>query len=486
MYEGNDTNMQMIIGGKKVNSSDGKTIEVVDPSTLKVIDTVPAATFEDIDLAVSNAVKGFGEWSEKPLHERITVMKKFLALYDEHRDELIDYVTKEGGKPIKVATGEYNYTRTFFDQYIEQSRFVGGETLPINNLPSYPDSLVMTVREPLGVVVGVLPFNFPLSQVPHKAVAPLLMGNSVILKPSSNTPLVQIRLVELFLKAGVPANAIQIVTGSGAKVGTWLSSDKRVAMISLTGSTEVGIEISKDAAQHLHHVKLELGGNDPLIVLPDADLDYAVAQSMIGRNLGNAGQACCASKRFIVHNSIKEAYTQKLVEAIKKLKVTGTSDPDSDCGPLISLRHAKEVEEQIKKTIEQGGKLVCGGKRENAFVEITAVQVSKEADVAKDMEIFGPVFPIIGYDTVEEAVEIANNTIYGLSSGVIGKDMEKLFYVAKRMQAGCCTINGNGNVRRHDQPFGGYKMTGIGREGTRFTLEENTQLKTLFFLGSYK
>lgn len=479
--------MKMIIGGKKVDSSDGKTMNVINPATQEVIDTVPMATREDIDRALDNAVKGFHEWSAVPLWRRIEIARKFVDLWVENADELTSYLIRECGKPYKASKREIEfYTKQFFEEYIEAARFVGGETVPIANRVNTENHLIATVREPLGVFVGFLPFNYPASQVPHKAMAPLLMGNSVILKPSSETPLAQIRMVELFLEAGVPANAIQIVTGSGSKIGPWLSGDPRVAMVSLTGSTEVGIEIAKEAAKHLAHVQLELGGNDPLVILPDCDLDYAVEESVTGRSLINAGQACCSTKRFLVPNSLKEEYLRKLIAAVKDKKIGDPASEETEVGPVISVAKAEEAIQHIHRTVEQGGKVLLGGKRNDAFVDVTVMDVPRTADTAKDLEMFAPVYTVIGYDTLDEALEIANQTCYGLSSGVIGNNPQEMLYVAKRLQAGACIINGNSDMRTFDQQFGGYKMTGIGREGAKITLEECSQVKTLVFKNLYQ
>ena len=479
--------MRMIIGGKKVDSSDGKVMEIINPYNQELIDTVPMATKEDIDQALNNAVKGFQEWSSIPLWQRIEIAYKFVDLWVKNADELTNYLVKECGKPYKASKREVEfYTKQFFEEYIEAARFIGGESIPVGNRINTENHLITTVREPLGVFVGFLPFNYPASQVPHKAMAPLLMGNAVILKPSSETPLAQIRMVELFLEAGVPANAIQIVTGSGSKIGPWLSGDPRVAMVSLTGSTKVGIEIAKEAAKHLAHTQLELGGNDPLVILPDCDLDYAVEESIAGRSLINAGQACCSTKRFLVPNALKEEYLNRLIASVKNKKLGDPASETTDVGPVISLSKAEEAVDNIKHVVEQGAKILLGGGRNGAFVDVTVMDVPKTADSAKDLELFAPVFTVIGYDTIDEAVEIANQTCYGLSSGVIGNNPKDMLYVAKRMQAGACVINGNGDMRTFSQQFGGYKMTGIGREGARITLEECSQVKTLAFKNMYQ
>jgi succinate-semialdehyde dehydrogenase/glutarate-semialdehyde dehydrogenase len=238
-------------------------------------------------------------------------------------------------------------------------------------------------------------------------------------------------------------------------------------------------------APSLKHVSLELGGNDPLIIFDDCDFELAVSETIGGR-IGNAGQTCCASKRFIVQKSIKDKFTAELVKRLAQLKIGDPSDPAVEMGPVISERAAKQVEQQIQHTVGQGAKLVCGGTRNGAFIAPTVLEVSPDMDIARDMEVFGPVFPIIPFETMEEAIQIANNTIYGLSSGVITENIRQAMKVANSVQAGACIINGTGNYRLAHQPFGGYNMSGLGREGAVCTLEEMTRQKMISFKGILK
>lgn len=478
--------MKMIIGGKSVEAIDGAVQEVVNPATHAVVDTVPMATKEDMDLALSNARKGFSAWSKVPLHRRIETLYAFEQLFKEAREDLIKLGMQEMGKTKALAAGEITVATLLIRNFCEAARSLGGETFAPGNHPIAENDLVLTVREPWGVVFCLLPFNSPISLYVQKAIPALLMGNAVIVKPASDTPLCNILMTELLLKSGIEPNAVQIITGSGSKVGKYIVSCKDIDVVSLTGSTEVGIQIAKDCAEHLHRVSLELGGNDALIILEDADMDLAIHESFCGRHV-HAGQICCASKRFIVQNSIKEEFTNHLLEKIKAIKVGDPNDESMTFGPVTSEKAAIDVERQIQLTIEQGAHLLFGGKRFNrTFIEPTLLtDVTPDMDIARDMEIFGPVWPIIGFDTMEEAIEIANNSIYGLSGGVITRDQGKAMQIARALQAGCCVFNGSGLYRSADQPFGGYKMSGIGREGGRFTLEEMSQLKTLVFKNQY-
>lgn len=478
--------MKMIIGGKKVDSSDGNVSNLINPVNQQVIDTVPKATKEDIELTICNAQKGFKEWSEYSLDRRITILKRFIELYMDNAEEIARYITEDMGKLIKEAREcVAPHTKVLMETYLEHAACLGTEVLPVGNHGKNANDLVLTVREPLGIVVAILPWNWPIDLLAHKSIPALVMGNSLIVKPSSNAPRACIRFVELLLEAGVPANAVQIVTGSGARLGEWLCDDPRISCITLTGSTEVGIEVAQSAAKNLHRAFLELGGNDSFVILADSDIDLAIQETLDAR-LSNAGQTCCSSKRFIVHNSIKEQYIRGLVDALKHVKLGDPMDENTQCAPLASTKAAIEVENQIKLSVEQGGKIHCGGKRvKESFIEPTVLEAIRDMDVAQSMEIFGPIFTVIGFDTTDEAIEIANNSQYGLSSGVLGNDLSELMKVAKGMQAGACIINGASLYRTADQPFGGYKKSGSSREGGKYTLEEMSQIKTIVLKKSF-
>ena len=328
-------------------------------------------------------------------------------------------------------------------------------------------------------MVAIIPFNFPSDIFINKIPPALLMGNSAILKPASVNPLTLTRYVELLVEAGVPAGVISVVHGSGSVVGSALTKNKKVNIVSLTGSTAAGIDAAKNCAEHLAHSSLELGGNDAFILCEDGDIDLAVEETVWGR-LYNTGQVCCASKRFLVQNSIKDEYIRKMSEKIEQLHVGYPNEEDTDIGCLISEDAAKEVEAQVNKTIEQGAKLVRGGRRNGAFYEPTILDnVTRDMDVARDMEIFGPVISVIGFDTIEEAVEIANQSIYGLSGSIITRDMNKAIKVSEMMECGGFVINGASFFRSFEQPFGGWKYSGIGNEGIMTTLKEMSRTKTV-------
>jgi len=472
--------MKMIIGGKHVDAISGKTQDVINPATMEVIDTVPAAEAEDIEKAIEYAKIGRKIWKDTPLHERVRILLRFTELLDARRDELCRIMTAEIGKPLAQSNGEVNSCINLFKSYCEKARVYATDTLPLNTEPGCTGDIIFTVREPLGIIACIIPFNYPTDLYAEKVAPALVTGNAVIVKPSSDTPMGNIFLTELLHEAGVPGEVLQIVTGSGSKVGNYLSSHKDIAAISLTGSCEVGIQTAENGAKHLAKVYLELGGNDPLIVFNDADLDKVMPEVLGGRAV-NSGQTCCGTKRLLVQSGIKEAFTQKLIETLKAMKVGDPLDPDTDFGPLINERAAKDVEAQVQHTIDQGAKCILGGHRfNNTFYEPTILtDVTRDMDVAGALEIFGPVFPIIGFDTDDEAIEIANQIPYGLSSGVMTEDIHVALKVAMAMEAGTCVINGCGNYRTAYLAFGGYKMSGIGREGCGYTLDEFTQVKSI-------
>jgi len=355
-----------------------------------------------------------------------------------------------------------------------------GKTMPIGTESGYDNDIQLTIHEPLGVIAAIIPFNFPPAIWSFKAAAALAAGNALVVKAPSYNPITILMLHEMLMDVGVPAGVIQCLTGSGSKVGEWMVDDSRIASVNFTGSTAVGIEIAKNVAPHLTPCQFELGGNDAFILCEDGDLELAVKEA--GDQCRNNRQCCTGSKRFIIHNSLKEEFVKQLIENYLEKEVIGDPmDPNVTMGPVISERAAIGIEEQVNLTVEQGAKIVYGGTRKGAFYHPTIlVDVTPEMDIAKDMEVFGPVWPIIGFDTVEEAVKIANNSIYGLGGGVFSRDIKTCMQVAKAMKTGHVAINGSGNFRAAELPFGGGKpMSGNSRESLSKVMEEVTQSKSI-------
>ncbi|MGI6033408.1 MAG: aldehyde dehydrogenase family protein [Coriobacteriales bacterium] len=471
--------MQMFIDGKPVDSSDGKTVEITNPSDGSVIDTVPVATEADVQHTFDVARKAQKEWAAKPVYERAEIMMKFLDLVERDKDDLAETLMKENGKPITEAEGEIANIFISFKAFSERAKHLYGSVIYGNQEPGQEAHTQIIKREPIGIVVAVIPFNFPCDLFDQKVAPALLAGNSVIVKPSTDNPLTLCKLTALLGEAGVTPGAINIVTGPGSTVGHWLTVNEDADVITLTGSTAVGIETARVAADHLAHVTLELGGNDAFIVCDDADIDLAVEEMIWGR-FYNCGQVCCASKRFLVQKSVKEEFEKKAIERIKKIKVGKPEDRSTELACLISEKAAKKVEDQVNKTIEQGGKLLLGGKRDGAYYEPTVItDIPKTADVATDMEIFGPVVSIIAFDTIDEAIEIANSSKFGLCGCVFTEDQKRAFDVTSRLECGGAIINGASFFRAFEQPFGGYKYSGYGNEGVQTTFDEVTRTKSI-------
>ncbi|MGI6204342.1 MAG: aldehyde dehydrogenase family protein [Anaerovoracaceae bacterium] len=476
--------MQMIIDGRKTGSVSGDTFEIIAPATGKVIESVPKANAKDIDIAITAAVRAQKSWAEVPISERAEILYKFLQIVDENSESLAQMLSAENGKPINEARAEIGNIKIGFSGFIEHAKHYYGKIIPPGTETGQANHMQLVTREPIGVVVCVIPFNFPCDLFDQKVAPALMMGNAAIVLPSSDNPLTLLRLTEMLNEAGVPAGVVQCLTAPGS-VKTAATSDPRVHLVTLTGSTAVGIETAKICAANLTHSALELGGNDAFILCDDGDVDLAVEEMIWGR-MYNTGQVCCASKRFIVHNSVRDEFAKKAVERIKKLNYGDPSDEATEISCLISEKAAVKVEKQVEKVVEQGGKIVLGGKRNGAFYDPTViVDVPKTADVAKDEEIFGPVVPIIGFDTDEEAIEIANNSKFGLSSCVFTKDQKRAFRISKAMEAGACVINGASFFRAFEEPFGGWKHSGIGTEGVMSTFDEMTRVKNVILKNIY-
>lgn len=471
--------MQNLVGGKHVGASNGAVIEITNPATGEFIDTVPNATDADVDACVQEAKKAQKAWAKMPMHERGKILYRFVDIIESHAEELAQLLSKETGKPIKEARIEIGNTRTFVAGYVEKAKHEYGNVIPAGSEVGQEKTIQMTVQQPLGVVACIIPFNFPCDLFGQKVPSALIMGNSVIVKPSTYNPLTLHTYCEYMMEAGVPAGVINCISGDGPTAGEALAKNKDVALISVTGSTAVGAEVMGNAAKNITHVMLELGGNDAFIVMNDADMDLVMKELVAGR-LYNTGQVCCASKRFLVQKEIKEEFLKRAIETVDSLKVAMPQREDADLGCLINEKAAIRVEEQVRKTIEQGAKLVYGGRRNGAFFEPTILDnVTREMDIMKDMEVFGPVIPICTFDTLEEAIDMANQSSYGLCGNIMTRDMKTAFKACMELEVGGAVINGSSFYRAAEMPFGGWKHSGIGNEGISTTLKEMSRTKTI-------
>lgn len=474
--------MKMLINGEWTEGTSGETIEIINPFDGSLLDTIPSASKEDVDRAIESAAAGQKIWYRKIVRERASILRKFLELLQRDRDDLAKTITLETGKPIFDSYGEIDSVYMTFESAIEIVKHHYGKTMPMGIEGGYDDDLQVTVHEPLGVIACIVPFNFPAALWAFKAGPALMAGNAIVVKPATYNPLCVLKLMGLLVEAGVTPEAVQCITGRGASVGNWIVENPLIAQVNLTGGVEAGKEIARHAAENLTDYKFELGGNDPLIICADCDMDLAVNEA--GDKTRNAGQCCSGAKRFIVHKSIKDEFVHRLIEErLKTVKTGDLLDIHTDFGTLISEKAAVEVEKQVQKTIEQGAKLVYGGTRKGAFYEPTVLEnVTVDMDIARDMEVFGPLFPIIEFETLDEAIEIAEASHYGLSAGVITNNLQDAMKVAASLRSGMVAVNGSGGFRAQELPFGGgKKMSGNSRECMSSVLEEVTQEKSIIF-----
>lgn len=475
--------MKMIIGDKFVESSNNETIPVTNPYDGSTLDTIPHATREDVELAVKYAVQAQKSWKNVPVHQRVELAMAFAELVRQHKEELAETLTRESGKTITEARNEINNVFTAWPAFCEKAKHLYGEVIPNGMERGHDKNIVLTRREPVGVVACIIPFNFPCNLFGQKVAPALLAGNVVIIKPATDNPLTVCKLAALLLEAGFPSGTVQLVTGRGSTTGNYLCEHKDVHAISLTGSTAVGKSVARRAADTLKKVALELGGNDAFIVLDDADLELAIREAVQAR-FYNAGQICCAPKRFLIHKSLYSRFVDEVVKRTSALQKGNPLEDSTQVATVISETAASEVERQINLTIDQGGKLLLGGKRNGASVEPTILaDVPATADIMHDMEVFGPVMPITSFETEEEAIALANDTIYGLGGSVFTNSLSKAARFTSELECGSVVINGSSYFRSFEMPFGGWKQSGIGSEGVFSTFDELTNIKCIALKG---
>jgi acyl-CoA reductase-like NAD-dependent aldehyde dehydrogenase len=469
----------MLIDSQWVESSDKTWISIRNPGTGEEIDKVPKATLQDVERVVIAAQKGKEAMRRLTALERYELLTNIAQAIDGQVAELGMLLAKENGKPIGQTRAEVAVTASIFRNFAEEGKRIFGRVIPVDAVRGNERHFAITIRQPLGVVAAIVPFNYPVELWGHKAAAALAAGNAVIAKPPSACPLTLLKIAELMEKCSLPRAAHQMITGSGAVIGDFLARSTGVQLITITGSTAVGVQIARLAAENLKKVHMELGGNDAMIILADCDLEKAAESVILGRLARGNGQICCAVKRIFVEASIYDRFADLLIKKAKTLKMGDQLKEDTDVGPLISEEAAKKVEAFVNEAVQAGAKVGYGGHRRNAFMEPTVL-----TDVKTDMpmfkeEVFGPVAPLVPFTTLEDAIRMANDSPYGLQSAVFTKDINKAFDIAYKLEAGAVIINWSTAMRIETLPFGGIKMSGHGREGIHDTLEEMTDQKTI-------
>ncbi len=471
--------MKNIINGEYCDASDQSVMEIVNPYTGEVVDYVPNSTEKDVNLAVQAAKRAQKKWAQVPVYKKVEILNKFLDLVDENSLDIATTLSVETGKPLKEAIAEVGNIRIGFTGFMEKAKHLYGQVIPAGTEAGQDNTIQITVREPLGVIVAIIPFNFPLDLFDQKVAPAILAGNSIIVKPPYQNPTAIIKVSALLHKAGLPDGVVQVLTGDGVKTGVPLCLHKDVHGITFTGSAAAGKSVYQNAATHYAHATLELGANDAFIVLDNADVDLAVEEVIWGR-MYNAGQVCCASKRFLVQRGVLKEFESKVVDRLSKLVVGDPMDKNTDMGPLVTKAACEKVASQVKKVVAQGGRILLGGQSHGAIYEPTVItDIPSNADVAKDDEIFGPVVSIIPFDKVEDAIKIANQSSYGLGGCVFSKDLKLATQIATKLESGGVVINGASFHRSFEMPFGGYKMSGIGTEGVMTTFDHVTTIKTV-------
>jgi len=471
--------MKMLINSQWVEASDGSWLEIYDPGTGEIIDKVPEATLDDAKTALEAAQRGKKEMGRLPAHERSAILLRTARAMEENKAELSELLAKENGKPIQQTREEVAAAIRIYQGFGEEAKRIMGRVIPADAVPGQEKHVAMTIRQPLGVIAAIVPFNYPVELGAHKVGAALAAGNAVIVKPPSDCPLTILKIAALMEEAGLPKAALQVITGPGELIGDFLAKSDGIQMITITGSIEVGIKISQLAAQSLKKVHLELGGNDPTIICADADLERAADAIILGRLARGNGQICCAVKRIFVEDKVYDSFAEILSGKAKALKVGNQSEEDTEVGPLINENAAREVETLIKGAVENGAKIIAGGHRSGCFIEPTVLtDVSPEVKLFRE-ETFGPVAPLVAFKDLEEALRMANNSPYGLQAAVFTNDISKAFDIAYRLEAGGVIINWSSAVRLENLSFGGIKSSGHGRESIHDTLDAMTEQKSI-------
>jgi len=451
-------------------------IEVDNPATGETIGTVPKLGRAETERAIQAASRAFPAWRRKTARERAAVMRRWFELMLASQDDLARLMTIEQGKPLAESKGEVVYAASFLEWFGEEAKRAYGDTIP----HQHADKRLLVVKEPIGVVACITPWNFPLAMITRKAGPAIASGCTVVLKPASQTPFSALALAELAARAGVPPGVFNVITGSATEIGAELTSNPIVRKLSFTGSTETGKVLMAQCAATVKKLSLELGGNAPFIVFDDADLDAAVEGAMASK-YRNTGQTCVCANRLLVQDSVYDRFSAKLAEAVKKLSPAPGLDAGASQGPLIDDRAVEKVESHVADAVAKGARVLVGGKRHSRggrFFEPTILTgVTPAMAVAKE-ETFGPVAPLFRFSTEAEAIALANDTEFGLAAYFYGRDIARVWRVAEALEYGIVGIN-TGIISTEVAPFGGVKESGIGREGSKYGLEEFLEIKYL-------
>ncbi|MBQ15050.1 MAG: succinate-semialdehyde dehydrogenase I [Gammaproteobacteria bacterium] len=467
---------QCYIDGSWVDADDNSTFEVNNPATGELLGTVPKMDESETRRAIDAAQKSFAPWAKKTARDRAVILRRWFELMLQHQEDLARLMTLEQGKSLTESRGEIAYAASFIEWFAEEGKRIYGDVIP----PSQADKRYVVIKQPVGVVAAITPWNFPTAMITRKAGPALAAGCPIVLKPASGTPYSALALAELAESAGIPAGVFNVLTGSSGPIGRELTSNPQVKKITFTGSTEVGKQLIAQAAATVKKVSMELGGNAPFLVFDDADLDAAIEGAMASK-FRNSGQTCVCANRIYVQSGVYDAFVSKLETAVAGLKVGNGLDEGVNQGPLIDMTAVAKVEEHVADAVAKGGRVLCGGKRHEmggSFFEPTLIVDATQDMVVAREETFGPLAPVIRFETDEEGIAMANDTEFGLAAYFYARDLSRAWHIAESLESGMVAIN-SGILSSEVVPFGGVKESGLGREGSKYGLEEFVDIKYL-------
>jgi len=469
--------MQAYIGGARVNADNGATVEVMNPATREPLGTVPDMGAAETRRAIAAAGNALPAWAAKTAKERALILRRWYDLMMANQEDLATLMTAEQGKPLAESKGEIAYAASFIEWFAEEGKRLYGDLIPGHQA----DKRILVMRQPVGVVAAITPWNFPAAMITRKAGPALAAGCTFVCKPAIQTPYSALAMAELGARAGIPAGVLNVVTGrDAAGIGAEMTSNPTVRKVTFTGSTAVGKRLMSQCAGTLKKLSLELGGNAPFIVFEDADLDAAVAGA-IASKYRNTGQTCVCANRLLVQSSVYEAFTGKLVDAVAQLRVGDGLKGPTDQGPLIDTKALAKVEQHIADALAKGAQIALGGKRHplgGTFFQPTVVTNVKPGMLMTREETFGPVAPLLRFETEADAIRMANDTEFGLAAYFYTRDLARSWRVAEALESGIVGLN-TGIISTEVAPFGGVKESGIGREGSKYGILDYTELKYL-------
>jgi succinate-semialdehyde dehydrogenase/glutarate-semialdehyde dehydrogenase len=471
---------QAFIAGEWADADDRTTLPVSNPANGQPVGSVPLCGSAETVRAIAAAEVAQRAWARRPARERSAILRRLNDLMLANQDDLALIMTTEQGKPLAESKGEIAYAASFIEWFAEEARRVYGDTIPAPQA----DRRILALKQPVGVTAAITPWNFPTAMLTRKAGPALAAGCAMVVKPASQTPFSALAFAELADRAGVPKGLLSVLTGSASKIGGEMTRSPIVRKLTFTGSTEVGRTLMKQSADTIKKLSLELGGNAPFIVFDDADIDAAVEGAMVSK-YRNTGQTCVCANRIYVQRGVLEAFTQKLVAKVNALKVGDGTEPGVTQGPLIDDKAVAKVEEHVADALAKGGQVLAGGRRHalgGRFYEPTVIGGATAGMLVAHEETFGPLAPIFAFDTEDEAIAQANATEFGLASYFYSRDIGRVMRVAEALECGIVGVN-TGLISTAEAPFGGVKQSGLGREGSRYGLDEFLEIKYVCLAG---